>query len=33
MQLVESFDIDKHLSFERASDVNWTAWRELASQG
>ena len=28
-----SFDINKHLSFEQATDVNWPAWREQTSQG
>lgn len=28
-----SFDIDKHLSFEHATEVNWTAWREQSGQG
>ncbi len=28
-----SFDIDKYLSFEHATDVNWPAWREETNQG
>ena len=28
-----SFDINKLLSFEQATDVNWPAWREQTSQG
>ena len=28
-----SFDTEKRLSFEQASDVNWPAWREIASAG
>ena len=27
-----SFDMDKHLSFNKASDVNWPAWREQTGQ-
>lgn len=27
-----SFEIDKHLSFNEAADVNWPAWREQTGQ-
>lgn len=27
-----SFEIDKHLSFNEATDVNWPAWREQTGQ-
>ncbi len=27
-----SFDMDKHLSFNKATDVNWPAWREQTGQ-
>ena len=27
-----NFDLEEHLSFEQASDVNWPEWREYTSQ-